>query len=407
MLVHGTSNLYVLEGSLVQTTDYVYRITLQPDGKRLDCNVALLDPVDQPWYVVEILDQALSASARWADRYDSEDRDGNRSARLNWYSAPVEVVVERTVRARSESIYGPIALPDPFPVLREALPWSVRGSSLAATDQSQCDDRTVIATADAIVAGSTTELEATVRVLSWIRREVAYACSAELCDPVYRTDALFTLQKKKGNCVSYAHLAVALLRAAGIPAVEAGGFVADREASNAGHAWIAAYFPSYGWIEFESADWMPAYREAPVTFLMPQHITTHVGDTVLGISSASFFERHEATFTISERPEPKTEVHGTTTADHPIAWVMTVERPTWETAYMTLEVLDAPEGWIVSLSEDELIIGEDDASSSVDILVTLIPSERSQPGETECITIQCIVQGIEVGQMRFEIEISS
>jgi len=45
-------------------------------------------------------------------------------------------------------------------------------------------------------------------VLSWIRHEVEYACSKDLCDPVYRTDALFTMEKRKGNCVSYAQIAI-------------------------------------------------------------------------------------------------------------------------------------------------------------------------------------------------------
>lgn len=404
----AASNLYVLEGSLVQSTDYTYRITLQPDGSRLDCNVSLLDSVNQPWYRVSILDQAIHASTMWSDRYDSENRYGYRSARLNWYSAPAEVIVEREVRTRSEAIYGPITLSDTFPVSRDALPWSIRSSALAATDQSQSDDAAIISTADAVTAESVSQLDAVVRILSWIRRTVVYACSAELCDPVYRTDALFTLEKKKGNCVSYAHLAVALLRAVGIPAVEAEGFVADRAESSASHAWIAVYFPSYeGWIEFESADWMPAYREAPVTFLMPQHLSIRIGEATDGISRARFSERHEASFTITQRPEAKTEVRGAVAAGQPIAWVMTVERPSWETAQLHLSVLDAPAGWTVSLSERDLVIDENDVSPTIDVLVTIIPPAQASRGTIGVITVGCSQQGTSVGNVRFEVEVSS
>ena len=402
--VAADSNLSVLEGRLLQTTEYVYRLTLEPEGRTLDAIVALLDPVDQPWYRVTIHEQVITASIGWATRQDRAGANGNRVAELSWSRLPsgTGVTVERHVRATSEAIYGAIFLPDPFPVLRATLPRS-SWDAFAPTDQAPCDDPTLSALAGAITETSPTQLDAVVRVLSWIRREVEYACSKDLCDPVYRTDALFTMEKKKGNCVSYAHLAIALLRAAGIPTVEASGFVADRETSNACHAWIAVYFPSAGWIEFESADWMPAYGEAPITFLMPQHLTIRKGGEEIGISHAAFSERHKTSFAIAERPEAKTAVVGRATAGAAIAWVMTVESPAYEDVLLRLAVEDVPVGWTVALSESQIAIGENDTSRTVDVLVTAIPSPGAPPNGR--FAVVCVYEGVETGRVTFDVAV--
>ena len=211
-LAVADSNLVVLEGAFIQDTEYVYRLTLEPEGRTLDANVALLDAVDQPWYIVDILDQSFTASTAWSSDWESTDANGNRTAKFMWSNAPSQVTLERHVRATSEAVYGPLTLADPYPVERSSLPWSVR-SRLQPTDQAQSTDSTIAAFANGITSQSPTQLDAVIRILSWIRSEVRYACSAELCDPVYRVDAVFTMQKKMGNCVSYANLAIAMLRA--------------------------------------------------------------------------------------------------------------------------------------------------------------------------------------------------
>jgi hypothetical protein len=270
---------------------------------------------------------------------------------------------------------------------------------LRSTDQYQSDNATIAAFAAGVTDPSATQLDAVVRILSWIRLNLRYACSAELCDPVYRTDALFTMEKGMGNCVSYANLSIAMLRAAGIPAVEVNGFVADRAESNASHAWIAVYFPSRGWIEFESADWMPGYREAPQSFLMPQHITIWRDAEETGISYAGFSERHEATFEITERPEEKTHVTAHAEAGQPISWILTVKNPVYEDSSVTLAVQSAPEDWDVALSETNVFISDSSASRSVDVLLTIIPSGNITSGTSNQVVVICTHRGVEVGKV--------
>lgn len=72
----------------------------------------------------------------------------------------------------------------------------------------------------------------------------------------------FLFENRKGYCAYYAGATLFLLRALGIPARVATGFLTvDRSDKNKGwywfyedqaHAWVQAYFPGYGWIDFDT-----------------------------------------------------------------------------------------------------------------------------------------------------------
>lgn len=70
----------------------------------------------------------------------------------------------------------------------------------------------------------------------------------------------FLFDAQTGFCSHYASAMVVLLRAEGVPARVATGFVggdydydrgAYRVPASAAHAWVEVYFPGYGWVEFE------------------------------------------------------------------------------------------------------------------------------------------------------------
>ena len=72
----------------------------------------------------------------------------------------------------------------------------------------------------------------------------------------------FLFENRKGYCAYYAGATLFLLRALGIPSRVATGFLTvDRSDKNKGwywfyedqaHAWVQAYFPGYGWIDFDT-----------------------------------------------------------------------------------------------------------------------------------------------------------
>jgi hypothetical protein len=77
------------------------------------------------------------------------------------------------------------------------------------------------------------------------------------CDGVSSVECFATI--KSGYCEYYASTMTILLRQAGVPARVAYGFLGGDRApdgtevvsAGAGHWWVEAYFPGYGWVEFD------------------------------------------------------------------------------------------------------------------------------------------------------------
>jgi hypothetical protein len=92
-------------------------------------------------------------------------------------------------------------------------------------------DPSVAAQADELGAGRLSDDEYVARVVGWVHDHMVYERTVE------DADAPTLLRRRRGDCSEFARLAVALLRAAGVPAVLASGFLADG-GSLAPHAWI-------------------------------------------------------------------------------------------------------------------------------------------------------------------------
>jgi flagellar basal body-associated protein FliL len=83
----------------------------------------------------------------------------------------------------------------------------------------------------------------------------------------------FLFDNRKGYCAYFAGATLFLLRAMGIPSRVAVGYLTvDRSSKNPGwywfyekqaHAWVQAYFPGYGWIDFDTTVPSTDTRESP------------------------------------------------------------------------------------------------------------------------------------------------
>jgi transglutaminase-like putative cysteine protease len=84
------------------------------------------------------------------------------------------------------------------------------------------------------------------------------------------------LERRRGVCQDFAHLAIGCLRSLGLPARYVSGYIetvkhADQPklvGADASHAWFATYAPAYGWLDFD-----PTNDQIPPR----QHITTAWG----------------------------------------------------------------------------------------------------------------------------------
>ncbi len=94
-----------------------------------------------------------------------------------------------------------------------------------------------------------------------------------LCDGQLLVDCF--LQTKQGYCEYFATAMVMMLRAVGIPARYAVGYLPGRQQadgswrveSDAAHAWVEVYFPSFGWVEFDPTPGNQENGQHPAQFV--------------------------------------------------------------------------------------------------------------------------------------------
>ncbi len=81
---------------------------------------------------------------------------------------------------------------------------------------------------------------------NWLAKNLAWKP-----DPATRETALSALKAGKAGSRSYALLACAFFRAAGIPAVPLAGFLVRKDGVSIPHFWLEYYLPSVGWIPYD------------------------------------------------------------------------------------------------------------------------------------------------------------
>jgi transglutaminase-like putative cysteine protease len=118
-------------------------------------------------------------------------------------------------------------------------------------------------------AGATNPYDKAKAIESWLRRNITY--DEFIPSPPRGRDPVdwFVFDIQRGYCNYYATAMVMMLRSEGIPSRMAAGFAQGELTDgrylvreNDAHTWVEAYFPGYGWVEFEpTADELPYERE--------------------------------------------------------------------------------------------------------------------------------------------------
>jgi transglutaminase-like putative cysteine protease len=73
------------------------------------------------------------------------------------------------------------------------------------------------------------------------------------------TPVLEIIEKKRGVCQDFAHLMISCLRSVGLPARYVSGYILTQPpagqprliGADASHAWVSAYCPEFGWVDFD------------------------------------------------------------------------------------------------------------------------------------------------------------
>lgn len=238
-------------------------------------NEARLQPRDVPGQ--RCLGGIVEIEPATVVRAERLDAFGNRVL----YFAVQEPHRELVVTATSEVELDDIARADP-----ESPPWeAVRSLLHAASDAESSEARAFVLESDcapgdpSLVEFARPSFRAGRRLVA-VLRDLSARIHHELTfDPritTVSTPPVEVLKRGGGVCQDFAHLAIACVRAHGVPARYVSGYLettppagSERlRGADASHAWFAAYIPGYGWFDFD-----PTNDQSPDT----RYVTTAWG----------------------------------------------------------------------------------------------------------------------------------
>lgn len=199
-------------------------------------------------------DFRVTATPQPTESKETTDQYGNRSRKLIWNKLQGDAQISISYTTGITATISPRSSRAPFPL--KTIPASEQGF-LKRSTLVQSDAPQVIELAGELTAGSSTEHQAVSAILTHVADAIKYQYNPK------QFDALFGLTTGTGNCQNFSHLAVALLRASGIPArVSIGQTLKDKwkiPMDNKGsslvqgmgeglHAWIEVWYPDMGWL---------------------------------------------------------------------------------------------------------------------------------------------------------------
>lgn len=256
-LTWGT--LYYYSGTMDSTFEMEHTFTiLVPDGlTSLTFTATLPEEYSLPNNTQDITELNITSTGTpseedYTDIYDCHYK------KLIWTNpAKGTITVKISYLVSAGSDWSQSAPGDEFPFNSSGLPESVM-TFLEPSDKVQSDHPYFIDLADDLTNGLTTQWEALAALNGWIMDNILYGTNP------YGTDAYTTYITGWGNCSNYAHIALALVRAAGIPArlahgysltksysLPTGGDPIDASWGQGTHAWIEVYYPSLGWVSYD------------------------------------------------------------------------------------------------------------------------------------------------------------
>ncbi len=216
--------------------------------------------VAQANYSQTIESQTITYSVSPSEVADFTDQYGNIYKVARWDKEQVgKIVATLEVLLLRKVGMEPVTSSDPYPIPAQLIPNEVK-SYLNPSTQIQSDNPAIITQAQVLNQGLTKETDVVNSTLAWISQNIKWGCPSDTGN--YAADAVWTLEKREGNCVNFANLTIALLRAQGIPARYVLGFK-GYEDSNPGylkpvngsdwHVWAEAYYPEAGWVRYDAA----------------------------------------------------------------------------------------------------------------------------------------------------------
>jgi transglutaminase-like putative cysteine protease len=235
-------------------------LRLEPDSARTSIT-ALFTVGARSMRLVHALPQvsrvelATNAYISYTNPLDTDNSPMNVSA-----VRPYRVLQRGDVYAATSQISTATA--DQLRTANAAYPeWIRTHPQYLRTSSGVISQRVVQLTRDIVnEAGAVNAYDKAKAIERWLRQNITY--NQTIPAPPVGLDPIewFLFDLKQGYCNYYATSMVVMLRSQGIPARMAAGFAQGEYSAATGqyivreadaHTWVEAYFPGYGWIEFE------------------------------------------------------------------------------------------------------------------------------------------------------------
>ena len=215
---------------------------------------------------------------------------------------------EFSKRVQVTSRMHPMTTRVPFPIAASSIAGANRQYLLPEKDR-QSSDPSIVRLSRELTQGSRFAHEAANNILTWIADNLAFDTTIKV-----PSDAVSAYRYRKAYCVGYSNLAVAMLRAAGIPARVAHGYLPPGyewgfskeywgvKINDGGfHAYLEIFYPDTGWV-FTDA-------EHSHHFVDPFHIILRLdGLRMPGEYRGGYLDVDKATFYTIFREEDKTQM---------------------------------------------------------------------------------------------------
>ena len=233
------------------------------------------------------------------------------------YSQKVLQEDEFSKRVLIEVNLAPLNSTAPFPVSSQQMPSQLR-SFLGPGKDIPANEGNILSQARALTQGSRTVHEAVTAIFNWIVDNFTYDAGRSTPQ-----DGRSVFYSKRGSCVGFTNLAIAMLRSLGIPARYAHGYLPPGydwgiskkywgvQISGGGyHAWVEVYYPDVGWCFSDllhSKNFVDPFHVLRYTDginLNPRNIQGGSLD-VEDATTFTIFQEENATLAVDQLPLPK------------------------------------------------------------------------------------------------------
>jgi len=233
------------------------------------------------------------------------------------YSQKVLQEDEFSKRVLIEVSLAPLNSTAPFPVSSQQMPYQLR-SFLGPGKDIPVNEGNILSQARALTQGSRTVHEAVTAIFNWIVDHFTYDAGRGTPQ-----DGRSVFYSKRGSCVGFTNLSIAMLRSLGIPARYAHGYLPPGydwgiskkywgvQISGGGyHAWVEVYYPDVGWCFSDllhSKNFVDPFHVLRYTDginLNPRNLQGGSLD-VEDATTFTIFQEENATLAIDQLPLPK------------------------------------------------------------------------------------------------------